>query len=143
MSFTVSSHEAVRQLFSQWVQIFGRYSGNQSKDMNNPCSNVPVCYLLRLLCSQIPPSNEMLDIQIYNSRLKENSLLCMLNHFTRETRSSFVPKCQQLRIMCCTTDLLAEQLLTGTRERRWESKAPVTLGAGIINTTYHKVCNSF
>lgn len=60
-------------------------------------------------CSQILPSNEMLDIQIYNSRLKENSLLCMLNHFTSKTGSSFVPKSQ-----CCTTDLLAQQLLAST-----------------------------
>lgn len=37
-------------------------------------------HFLRLPHSQIAPSNGMLDIQIYNSKLKENSLLCMLNH---------------------------------------------------------------
>lgn len=97
-----------------------------------------MCYLLRLLHSQIPPSNEMLDIQIYNSRLKENSLLCMLNHLTRETGSSFVPASQQLSLMCCTTDLLAEQLLVPEKGHSVESKARVTLGAGIINTMYHE-----
>lgn len=75
------------------------------------------CYLLRLPHSQTPRGTEMLDIQIYNSRLKASSPMCTLNHFTRETQSIFVPKSQKLRLTCCTTDVLRDQLLTGTQER--------------------------
>lgn len=52
----------------------------------------PLCYLLRLPCFHIPYSSKALDIQIYNSRLKQNTLLCMFNHSTKEIWSSFIPK---------------------------------------------------
>lgn len=52
----------------------------------------PLCYLLRLPCFHIPYSSMALDIQIYNSRLKQNTPLCMFNHSTKEIWSSFIPK---------------------------------------------------
>jgi len=97
------------QLFSQWVQTSGE--SEQRQCVNKPCSNLPVCYRLRLPHSQIHHGNEMLDMQIYNSRLKDNFPQCMLNHSTREKRNSFVPKSQQLRLTLCTTDLLPDHSL--------------------------------
>lgn len=73
MSFTVLSHEVAGLPFSQWVQIFG----SQSKAVTSPQSNLLVCYLLRLPRSQILHGDEVLDIQSSNSKLKENSLLCV------------------------------------------------------------------
>lgn len=58
-----------------------RYLGSQSKGMNNPQSNLLVCYLLRLPHSQILHGDEVLDIQSCNSKLKESSLLCMPKPF--------------------------------------------------------------